>query len=553
MTPEDRQELHRLLSALCDGELPEADQARLAAMLAADPACRREYLQYVDVHARLLTHPNLAAPGPTLPPGVVPAATPPAGRRSRAGELWRYAAVAAATLAASLLVQFALWPPRSPETAERPPLPESDLRGPDYVATLTRCAGCVWEGGEALRHGSRLLPGDLRLSRGVARLRFDGGADLVVEGPAVLRLETDVAATVLRGKVVFRADETAVPFDLRTPASVLVDYGTEYAVAVTPEGEEVHVFEGEVRRTPRTGGSDDAEMLKAGQARRWSPALGPGQATRLAPDRFVRQPDAPPVAAGDPAGLLAYEGFDYADPDDLPAGRANGGVGWDAAWLHAFARPLNANDRSVRTLDPKGGLARPNAAVPAVGGAFDYTGFTKSFRRLATPVRLGEDGTYYLSYLFRHQGPPVADDPTNAVAVLFWTAEDAATQLGDPRRRLNVGVGSNQLFTHLEGSGSRTPLPLTYGETYLLVAKIVAGADNPDQVFLRVYAPLEPVEREEPGGWSVVGPTFRSDLTFEWLQLHVNSRRRQTIDEVRLGTTWASVAAPWIAELAAAK
>jgi len=78
------------------------------------------------------------------------------------------------------------------------------------------------------------------------------------------------------------------------------------------------------------------------------------------------------------------------------------------------------------------------------------------------------------------------------------------------------------------------------------VAKVAASAANPDQVFIRVYAPREPVEREEPGSWSVVGPPFRSDLVFPWLQLHVNSKRRQTIDEVRLGTTWASVTAPWI-------
>ena len=56
-----------------------------------------------------------------------------------------------------------------------------------------------------------------------------------------------------RGKVVFRSDESAPPFDLHTPNSTLVDFGTEYAVAVGPQGEEVHVFDGEVRRTPNVG------------------------------------------------------------------------------------------------------------------------------------------------------------------------------------------------------------------------------------------------------------------------------------------------------------
>ena len=116
----------------------------------------------------------------------------------------------------------------------------------------------------------------------------------------------------------------------------------------------------------------------------------------------------------------------------------------------------------------------------------------------------------------------------------------------DPRQRLNIGIGgANQLFTHLQRVGSRTPLPLSHGVTYLLVAKLAASRTAPDQVFMRVYGPEEPIEREEPGSWSVVGPPFQSDLVFDWLEVHINSLTRQTIDEIRLGSTWASVTAPW--------
>ena len=120
------------------------------------------------------------------------------------------------------------------------------------------------------------------------------------------------------------------------------------------------------------------------------------------------------------------------------------------------------------------------------------------------------------------------------------------TKQENPRTRLNVGVGGpNELFTHLQSVGSRTPLPLKSGETYLLVAKIVAGRTDADQVFMRVYGPDEPIDRQEPGSWSVVGPPFRSDLVFDWLEVHINSRTRQALDEIRLGTTWSSVTAPW--------
>jgi len=129
--------------------------------------------------------------------------------------------------------------------------------------------------------------------------------------------------------------------------------------------------------------------------------------------------------------------------------------------------------------------------------------------------------------------------------VLLRTTEEIDPAHDDPRKRLNIGVGGpNEIFTHLNRVGSRTPVPLNYGETYFLVAKIVTGTAGPNQVFVRVYGPQEAVERDEPANWSVIGKPFQSDLTFDWLQVHVNSKARQTIDEIRLGTTWAAVTAP---------
>jgi ferric-dicitrate binding protein FerR (iron transport regulator) len=566
MSPEMRQELQRLLSALCDGQLDEARQARLEELLAADPECRRLYLEYLDMHARLLVHPDLGScqvPPPREGPlhaaaGDSPrpaeggrcsagGAPPARAARLRIPQPLRYVLVAAGTLAASLLVQLAWW---HSHTAERGPVAgpaRVAAPPPAYVATLTRAAGCAWDNpAEAPRVGARLAPGELRLRQGIARVRFDGGPDLAFEGPAVLRLDSATAATVLRGRVVFHGDETGTPFDLHTPSSTLVDIGTEYAVAVGPDGEEVHVFDGEVRRTPQSGSQAGAEQLLAGQARRYDAAAdSPGRPVPLDLRGFALPRAGADAAAADPAaGLLAYEGFDYKDPDALRTHKANGGAGWVGPWL-GFARPLNEGDQNRQALNVKEGLGRPGAAVAPVGGCFDYTGFAKYYRRLATPVRMNADGVYYLSYLFRREGPPA--DPVNAVAVLLRTSAEIRNE--DNLKRLNVGVGgANQLFTHLNRVGSRTPLPLSNGQTYLLVAKIATSDSRPAQVFMRVYGPDEPVEPEEPGSWSVVGPPFQSDLVFDWLEVHINSKTRQTLDELRLGTTWLSVAAPWMGQ-----
>ncbi len=45
--------LYTLLDDLCDGSISASDAARLDCLLQEDPAARREYLSYLDVHAGL--------------------------------------------------------------------------------------------------------------------------------------------------------------------------------------------------------------------------------------------------------------------------------------------------------------------------------------------------------------------------------------------------------------------------------------------------------------------------------------------------------------------
>src|SRR5438132_10316768 len=121
---EHRTELLRLLSSLCDEQLSESEQSRLEELL-ADEEARRLYLQYLDMHARLLTHPAVA--GEINLPGVDALAAvigdeaqaalhlqrserhlPRTERhRGRSLRFLSYVAVAVATLAATILVQLA--------------------------------------------------------------------------------------------------------------------------------------------------------------------------------------------------------------------------------------------------------------------------------------------------------------------------------------------------------------------------------------------------------------------------------------------------------------
>src|SRR5262249_28112300 len=122
--------------------------------------------------------------------------------RRRARQVVPYLAVIAATVAATLLVQVIIgrWLPASggnQQSVEVDP-PAS------YLATLTGAE--LENNGELRQSGSRLLPGEVHLKKGVARIQFDSGAVLVAEGPTTLHLESIAEASLVLGKVAFRAD-----------------------------------------------------------------------------------------------------------------------------------------------------------------------------------------------------------------------------------------------------------------------------------------------------------------------------------------------------------
>jgi hypothetical protein len=575
------QELEHLLSALCDDALGDAEHRRLNELLESDPECRRCYLEYMDLHARLLAHPALAGEqladagrSAEAMPAVLPIrssegvpAQPAAFPRVRPP--LRYAMVAAAAVAATVLVQVLWLHPRRGSDAERSVSPAIDQAMATPVATLIQAADCAWENPTGtLRVGSRVHTGKLRLQKGLARILLDSGTELILEGPTELRLDSSASATLLFGKAVLRADETSAALELHTPSATLLDFGTEYGVGVGRDSEELQVYEGLVQRVPHSGGGiAEPEYVKAGEARRCSTGTFTSQPIDFDPARFVRRV---PAAAGlGAAGLLAYEGFDYPTAEIFTTGQANGGLGWSSPWTVLIARPLLWGEKKLPPLNVEESLVRPDSTAPSIGGKFDHAGFGSYYRQLATPIRMDTDGIYYLSCLFRRAG--LAGHPHNMVALMLKPDEgappgepnrpDGAVDTGDAREhhdrhgvampnfanRVMIGVGGcNQVFTRVGHECARASTPINSGVNYLLVAKIVAGAWSPDQVFVRVYGPREPIGDEEPLSWTVVSPSVHSRLVLSWLGIHVNSKNRQMVDEIRVGTTWSSVTGPWV-------
>lgn len=131
------------------------------------------------------------------------------------------------------------------------------------IALLTRLVDVEWASNQSpLEIGDALEPGQLAIDSGYAQIEFFCGATVVLEGPAVLDLKTSTLARVLNGRLRAQVPPAARGFSLEVNDMKVVDLGTEFGLAVTPEGSDVQVFDGEVELH---NGDNVQQLLTAGQ------------------------------------------------------------------------------------------------------------------------------------------------------------------------------------------------------------------------------------------------------------------------------------------------
>ncbi|MCP4787288.1 MAG: FecR domain-containing protein [Fuerstiella sp.] len=555
------------LDRYLDGELSEEERSQLNLWLEQDPAHVQRLTERASLHAELRRRLQRTA----IEDDVLPATRSKNPQRVEADILLnrrtpgrlpgvlRYGIVSLIAVVLTLIIDHGLT--RRPEgpssSAGVPFVYESvDSSGTlEYVATLRRSVDCQWqETTMPFLEGQRLASGTLALDQGVAEIAFDTGATLTLEGPAELRIIARSAAQLLSGKLVFKGDATSI-FDLSTPAVRLIDIGTEYAVSVAPDSEEIHVFEGEVLRSDQFGATD---RLLAGEARRYSTN---GQETdaliSLATEDFVRQiPDASP-SVDDTNDLLTYETFSYDDSLAISSDLANGGAGWSGSWEFG-GRSEVEQPNVIPLINTIQGLAS-HGEESGLPGMLEFPsierGLTRAglHRSLATPLRLDQDGVYYFSLLFEFDsGTPLEAIPDAPYAFMFILRPDFPRELRQlkprgQREELAVGVYSNShaISILFQQTGIRTAVPMPTGQPYLLVGKIVCSRDLPGQVLVRVLDRDEPLTVREPYDWTLIGCESLASRELAIATIHFGAQQyEQRIDEVRIGRTWASVTAP---------
>lgn len=246
----DPDAIHRLLSALVDGELSAAELAALEGQLLASPAARAEYREFMCVEALLAWSTTTEAE--TFALGPEP---PQRSLKPRAAQ-W-IGLLTAAALTAGLAV-FA-WMPI--------------VARPQAAVLLSAADAAVWHERQDLTVGQPVGDGPLRLEQGSAQITFPSGAVVALRAGAEIEVLGRNRLFLRSGQVTPFVPPEAKGFTVVSPGGEVVDFGTEFSISVGGRGEtDVFVIDGEVGVTSGHSRRDQQLRLTQGFGMQMDPA-----------------------------------------------------------------------------------------------------------------------------------------------------------------------------------------------------------------------------------------------------------------------------------------
>jgi ferric-dicitrate binding protein FerR (iron transport regulator) len=525
-------ELTKLINECIAGDISREQHQVLQQELKSDRHARAVFREAMDLEASLRTWATEDAAAKTAAPG--------ADRQRTSGhdgqQRRRRRPLAVLAIAASIaLVVLAGWllrarTDRSQQIAEKPHDPDTTTRVP--LGTLRQQEGCVWDSADALTSGDRFSDGALSLRSGVVKLEFSSATDVVMEGPAELRIVSADTARLLAGNIVVNVTELSDGFTLRTPDATIIDEGTEYAVALNDESTEIHVFEGSVFWEPAASADLGAvERIEAGEARRYlrsKPSVG--ARIPLGMRKFVRSLEARErQTAG--AHLLAYEGFENL-AGRIRRGRS--GFGWAGGWESGFQGRGKIADIVAAPDDTAFGMDRTGRRLLRLS---DGDAIRRDLEQ-ALPL---EPGTaYFVSLLLER----AAGESQSGRFFQVTLTDDDKRRGRRARPKTAFGITSDGFPFVKSGSTITQTAPRVEDEmVYLCVAKVLVSEEHKVETSLRVYEPGEPLDLSEPTVWTVVGGAGQSDASLLRIRLTVGTESIYDVDELKIGTTWQSVTA----------
>ncbi|HEY1785843.1 MAG TPA: FecR domain-containing protein [Pirellulales bacterium] len=310
LTAEEWSELHRLVSAVCDGQADGALRARLEQLVLSHDEARAFYVQYIHMHAAVVRYNLSVEPGDvSVAQGVSVAsdalfagsegdaetASNRRGERTASPILGflseslrsvlpapsSFSLLGAALVASVAWALIAIW--IVPWWRAQSPDAPGSMSSTAPIGRLTGAENCRWGADAAPQVGAALELAPLDIAAGTAQIALAGGAKVWVEGPARLQLESPGRVRLEHGKLFASVPKKAIGFTVVTPSAEVVDRGTEFAVDVDTAGKtEVHTLRGKVEVKPTTE--------KSTAAGRRAVSVGAGQAVQILVDAEQSSP-----------------------------------------------------------------------------------------------------------------------------------------------------------------------------------------------------------------------------------------------------------------------
>ena len=264
LTDKEILELNELCNALVEGKLSDEQRSRLSHWLRKTEEARRFYVRYMGLSASIFQYASEMQSETTE-------AVPRALSYWELPRLW-WALGSLAAAASLLLILWFSFPFKhdARETATLESEPDS------FVARLTGVKDCQWTGrANALKIGDHLRRGErLDMTAGVAEITFDSGAQVLLEGPARLDLNSAWDAVLRRGTLKANVPVEAIGFRVSNPAVQVIDLGTEFSMIADENSgaTEVFVLKGAVEASAYAAGGAEREtvVLRESQSRRFA-------------------------------------------------------------------------------------------------------------------------------------------------------------------------------------------------------------------------------------------------------------------------------------------
>ncbi|MDF1754024.1 MAG: FecR domain-containing protein [Verrucomicrobiales bacterium] len=231
----DEKRLFQLFNAKSDGTIDPEAHDELQKILKESAAARELWFLHQDVDAGLASF----AESPTI--------EKPAPKSIPFRSKWFALSVAVAAIAVVAPWFFM--------SSGKPPV----------YAELASVENAAWESSLPTEPGSQLTEGTMKLTEGIAVIRFRSGAEMMLEAPARLQIISSMKAHLLSGAAIINVPDSAIGFIVETPQGHVVDHGTSFAVNVKDHKNrsDIEVIEGEVSlHTPQ---GNDAVRLYTDQ------------------------------------------------------------------------------------------------------------------------------------------------------------------------------------------------------------------------------------------------------------------------------------------------